>query len=154
MTASSHRWPWRLVAAVPLREWPATVAVLVVAAGVEVALRVATLPSTARLVRISLALDQAPAADTDERVPLPAWARQRLRAVHRVMRHWPFGDTCLRQALVGGQRLHRLSPCLRVGVKKEAGAVKAHAWLEIGGVSLDPTAPSAFSSLASVRALP
>jgi hypothetical protein len=58
------------------------------------------------------------------------------------MSRWPFGDTCLRHALVTGNRLAALGPELVIGVRPAAtpGGVDAHAWLRIGGVDLDPLA--------------
>lgn len=54
------------------------------------------------------------------------------------MRHWPLGDTCLRQALVSGQRIRGLNPNLHVGVAKVGSEVRAHAWLTVGDTVIDP----------------
>lgn len=81
----------------------------------------------------------------DER--LTADERRSLRAVRRVLRHWPWDDTCLRRALATGYALRHRGPSLRVGVTKTDGVVKAHAWLEIDGRTLDPDAPSTYLSL-------
>lgn len=70
---------------------------------------------------------------------LPPWARGRLDLAMWVLHRWPFGNTCLRRALVGGHQLRELRPELHVGVLKEGGLVTAHAWLVIAGRSLDPT---------------
>jgi hypothetical protein len=68
-----------------------------------------------------------------------------------VLRHWPFGDTCLRQALVGGHRLRRLNPTLHVGVAKQGGEVRAHAWLVVAGVVIDPLyAAASYQTLTAV----
>jgi hypothetical protein len=73
----------------------------------------------------------------------------------RMLRSWPFGDTCLRQALVGGQRLRRLNPLLYVGVAKLDGEIRAHAWLVVSGVVVDPMrAASSYLSLAAPTAEP
>ena len=51
---------------------------------------------------------------------------------------WRAGDTCLRRCLLLGQRLRRLDPVLRIGVRRdEPGAFQAHSWLKISGRSLD-----------------
>ncbi len=47
--------------------------------------------------------------------------------------------------------MRRLDPVLRIGVAKHEGEVKAHAWLEIGGLSLDPGSVD-FAPVESVRA--
>jgi hypothetical protein len=135
----------RLARAVPLREVPATVAAALVAAAVEIGLRTLRLPTLARLMSTPLADDGGMPSRVVERFPLPPHLIVRLRAVRRVMRHWPFGDTCLRLALVSGQRIREMRPQLRVGVAKDAAGVRAHAWLEIDGVSLDPEAPDAYA---------
>lgn len=133
------RNPLSVVRSAPVREWPAVLAAAGVAVVVEVGLRTVTLPRLARLLGTPLRLDDGvevmPATAV---VPLSPAARRRLRAGRRVLRHWPFGDTCLRRALVGGHALRRRHPALRVGVAKIDGRIQAHAWLEIDGVSLDP----------------
>ncbi|QGH68503.1 lasso peptide biosynthesis B2 protein [Pseudactinotalea sp. HY158] len=122
----------------PIREVPAVAAALLVACAVEVALHLLSLPRTARAVGAPLRQGggAAPAARGNAR--LGPRGRRRVRAVRRVMRHWPFGDTCLRHALVAGQRLRRLHPELVVGVRKTGGVVRAHAWLEFETGLYDP----------------
>jgi hypothetical protein len=71
---------------------------------------------------------------------LPLWAVRRLAVVQAVMRHWPIDGVCLRESLVAGQRLRRLDPVMKVGVKRGAAGVMAHAWLQIDGIDLDPAA--------------
>ncbi|MFC7494564.1 MULTISPECIES: lasso peptide biosynthesis B2 protein [unclassified Nocardioides] len=126
-------------------EIPSLLAALLLAVVVEVGLRVTTLPRLARLLGTRLVMDgidaDAAAGSTDRSTPpppLPPWAIKRLCAVRRVLRHWPFGDTCLRQALVGGGRLRRLDPALVVGVAKIDGEVRAHSWLLVNGAVVDP----------------
>lgn len=138
--------------AVPAREWPGVLMAAAVAVIVEIGLRTMTLPRLAKLLGVPLRLD-----DGDAVMPEPGvlrarpWVRRRLRATRRVMRHWPFGDTCLRRALVSGHRLRRLHPALRVGVAKIDGRIQAHAWLELNGVSLDPAGAAAYRTLETVR---
>ncbi|MEA2828069.1 MAG: hypothetical protein QOG43_2508 [Actinomycetota bacterium] len=124
------------------------VVALSVAAFVEIGVRTLPLPRMARLLGIRL--------DTDGTVPtgsgpieMPMWAVPRIRAVRRVSGRWPT-STCLRSSLLLGQRLRALDPCLRIGVRREAGGLKAHSWLEVGGVSLDATAKD-YSPLAAGR---
>lgn len=109
-----------------------------VAVAVEVGLRVMTLPRLASRLGIQVAdSGQAPGAGV---VVLPRWTRRRVRAAERVLARWPFGNTCLRQCLVTGQRLRRLDPVLRIGVRVENdGSLLAHSWLEVDGVSIDPS---------------
>lgn len=116
-------------------------AVVVVLAGLaEVGLRVLPLRQLARLFRVGYSTatrssDSSQAAA----LQLPSWAVTRLRQVNAVMHHWPVDGACLRHSLVAGQRLRQLSPELVIGVRRtEQGAVDAHAWLRIDGVSLDP----------------
>lgn len=127
-----------------LPELPATFAALVVACVAEVGLRVTTLPRLARFLGTPLAVAGDPEPPSTRSGPgaarLPLNARQQVRATRRVLRHWPFGDTCLRQALISGNRLRHLEPTLHVGVAKIDGEVRAHAWLMIGGGILDPLA--------------
>ncbi|NED99597.1 lasso peptide biosynthesis B2 protein [Phytoactinopolyspora halotolerans] len=149
------RSPLSLARRVPVREIPAVLAAAGAAVFVEVGLRVTTLPRLARLVGTPLRLDTdaaiaEPASATAAGLRLPPAAIRRLRAVRRVMRHWPFGDTCLRRALVSGQLLRGSHPELRVGVAKIDGKIQAHAWLEIGGTSLDPGGAAAHLPLESV----
>jgi hypothetical protein len=63
---------------------------------------------------------------------------QRLvRLVHLVARLVP-GAHCLPRALVAQLLLRRrgLDPVLRFGVRKDAGRLDAHAWLELDGAPL------------------
>jgi hypothetical protein len=132
---------------------PGLCAVVVVAVVVEVGLRTTTLPRLAGLLGAPLATD---GFDTyvapTEATPLPRWAARRVETSRRVLRHWPFGDTCLRQALVCGWLLRRLGPVLQLGVAKVDGDVRAHAWLVVGGSVIDPRrAVGSYQPLAAVR---
>ena len=126
------------------------VAVLPVAAAAELGLQLTrrglpprvrlTLPRLAGLmgVRLDLTDPTPPAAVQAE---LPPWAARRVTAVDRVLRRWPFGDTCLRRCLVLGRRLDRLQPVLRIGpLRGPSGALTGHAWLEVGGRPLGEAA--------------
>ncbi|HEY0868780.1 MAG TPA: lasso peptide biosynthesis B2 protein, partial [Acidothermaceae bacterium] len=122
------------------RELPALLAAAGVAAAVEIGLRTMKLPVLARLSGTPLRDDDGTPLREADRLGLPPRLVVRMRAVRRVMRHWPFGTSCLRLALVSGQRIRSVQPVLRVGVMKDADGVRAHAWLEVDGVSLDPEA--------------
>ncbi|MGH8890099.1 MAG: lasso peptide biosynthesis B2 protein [Acidothermaceae bacterium] len=135
----------------PLREWPAVVACAAVALVVEVGLSAVKLPALSRRLGVTLEYGEPVPPAPGTYLRLPPWALLRMRAAARVMRHWPFGDSCLRSALLTGQRLRRLQPILRVGVAKDGTVIRAHAWIEISGVSLDPSAPSVFSVLQPVQ---
>ncbi|MPV38113.1 lasso peptide biosynthesis B2 protein [Georgenia subflava] len=126
---------------IPVREYPAVAAALVVACAVEVGIRTMRLPRLARAVGAPLRQGAGDDAWSRSQPELGVHGRRQARAVRRVMRHWPFGDTCLRHALVTGHRLRRLHPELVVGVAKVDGEIKAHAWLAFDGTRLyDPLA--------------
>jgi hypothetical protein len=75
-----------------------------------------------------------------------------MEATRRVLRHWPLGDSCLRQALVCGWLVRRLRPRLQLGVAKVDGEVRAHAWILVGSAVVDPRrAVSSYQPLTSVR---
>lgn len=118
--------------------------VALVALVVEVGLRLGTLPQLTRLLGIQLINDCEPDHKQNLTVPpeLPiAWVRQKAFMVNRVLQRSPFGDTCLRRALVLGQRIRGLDPILMIGVRHDdSGTVAAHAWLVVAGVALDPLA--------------
>ncbi len=134
-------------------EVPGLMAALSVAVVVELGLRTTTLPRLARALGTPLAVDGYDAyADGADGVLLPRWAVLRMHTAQRVLRHWPFGDTCLRQALVCGWLVRRLGPALQLGVAKVEGEVRAHAWLVVNGTVVDPRrAVSSYLPLAAVR---
>jgi hypothetical protein len=108
---------------------------------IELGLRRHPLPELCRRLGIGLG-DRVPHLATGE-VPSRVWLARRVRAVRRVSRHWPFGDTCLRRCLVLGSLLRCTGPVLVLGVRRTAGAsVEAHSWLEIAGRPVDPSSSS------------
>ncbi len=116
-------------------------AALAVAFAVEVGLSISTLPRLTKLLGIRLAGDSDDEPTGQAIDVAPEWFRRRSAAAHRVLRHWPSGDTCLRRSLVLGQRIRRLDPVLVIGVRHdEHGKLAAHAWLTVGGVALDTLA--------------
>ena len=134
-------------------ELPSLCAALALAVVVEVGLRTTTLPRLARALGTPLAVDGFEAyVGPAGAVLLPDWAVLRMHSVRRVLRHWPFGDTCLRQALVCGWLLRSLGPALQLGVAKVDGEVRAHAWLVVSGTVVDPRrAVSSYQPLTAVR---
>lgn len=145
---------------IPVSEWPELFACLGIAAVVEIGLRTTTLPRLARLMGTPLSVAESDGGATEptkadeaqERFVLPESAQRQVRATLRILRHWPFRDTCLRQALISGQRMRRHGPRLHVGVAKVDGELRAHAWLVIRGGVVDPR--FAASSYQTLTALP
>lgn len=116
-----------------------TLIVMAVAAYVELRLRFGTLPALTD--RLGIRLDLHSGVIGQPGAVLPRWCVRRIVTTHRILGHWPFGDTCLRRCLVLGQRLHGLDPVLRIGVRSaDDGRLEAHSWLEIDGMVLDPSA--------------
>lgn len=124
---------------IPLRELPSTLAALLLAVPVEIGLRLTNLPRLARMMATPLMQPDARSVVTPSgSTQLPTWARERVRSTQRALKHWPFGDTCLRQALISGFLLRDLKPVLQVGVAKIDGEIRAHAWLVVNGAVVDP----------------
>jgi hypothetical protein len=138
---------------VRLSQVPTLCAALVVTGVVEVGLRTTTLARLARALGTPLAVDEFEAASAEPAAALlPHWAVLRMHTARRVLRHWPFGDTCLRQALVCGWLVRSLRPALQLGVAKVDGEVRAHAWLMVNGSVVDPRrAVSSYQPLTAVR---
>lgn len=141
----------------PVSEWGWIVVAAGTAVAIELGLRTLTLPRLSRLAGASLRTGGPTQTMASERIGIQTGAltvseRRRLRAARRVTRHWPFGDTCLRQALVSGAMIRRRHPDLVVGVAKLDGEIRAHAWLEFDGRVLDPlAAAAAYTPLSSVE---
>jgi hypothetical protein len=60
------------------------------------------------------------------------------RLVHIAARHSPLHTTCLHRSLVLWWLLHcqGIESALRIGVRKQAGQLQAHAWVECQGTPL------------------
>lgn len=113
-----------------------------VAAVVEIGLRTTRVPRLARVLRVRLATESQPGPSVGFADPeVIQTARRYARATDRVLRRWPFGDTCLRRSLVVGFLIRRFEPTLLIGVRRdEDGEIAAHAWLVVEGTTLDPGA--------------
>jgi hypothetical protein len=122
------------------------------AVAVEVGLRTLRLPTLTRWAGVPLADERAGASPSPQALDLPPDALRRLRMAARVMRYWPFDEKCLRRCLVSGRRIRSLQPTLALGVAVIDGEVKAHAWLTVDGVSLDPWGAQPFAPLVPMRA--
>jgi hypothetical protein len=136
------------------RDWLVAVSTLSAALVVEIGLRTMRLPTLARMVRVPLSAEQPSAAPTTEALDLPPGTIRRLNISARIMQRWPFDEKCLRRSLVCGSVIRASEPQLVVGVALVDGEVKAHAWLTVGGVSLDPSGSAAFLGLAPVTSPP
>lgn len=123
----------------PPRRWGDILTAVVIAIRVERLVRFAGLEKAAKSAGVTLALDgtAAPVGAAGE-LSCSARELEKLDTAWRVLRVRPFNATCLRRALVGGYFLRHRHPALRVGVRKENGAVSAHAWIEVDGIGLDP----------------
>lgn len=111
--------------------------VLALAFVAELGLRSVGAGRTARLLGVQIRSTSVP---SDSRpAHLPSWSAARMRVVRKVMQRWPVDGECLRESLVLASRLRTLSPIVRIGVTREHDLVRAHAWVEVAGRSLDPT---------------
>ncbi len=116
-------------------------AAAVAAVLVEIGLRTTTLPRLARFVGAPLLLVHSTLEESSSG-GISARAVAMVQTARAVMRRWPFGDSCLRVALVSGRLLRSHEPSLVIGVRRFEGQVAAHAWLVVDGRSLDPASAS------------
>jgi hypothetical protein len=133
MIARCRRIGYRNLATAAMLAWWAAV--------IEVGLRATTLPRVAKIVGVRIQVDGAHCGVEGSECVLrsPNELRQ-LNIAGRVLRRGPFEDSCLRRAMLAGRILRHRDHAVRIGVRKVDGAVQAHAWLELDGVSLDPDA--------------
>jgi hypothetical protein len=126
VAASWGRLTWRY------RVTTAWVTVIVVVA--ETGLKVTSVSTLARWMRVPLATDEAPppASGPDDLSDLTPGERRVYWSVHWVLTRWLYDGTCLRRALVLGWFLRAHHPRLRLGVMVDEDTV-AHAWIEVGG---------------------
>ncbi len=127
----------------------------VVLSVIEIGLRVASLPRLVRLLGITWSPHDPDAHPSVEDIAdqLGTSMGRRVRVAFAAVRRWPFGDTCLRRSLLLGHRLRHLDPVLRIGVARSEGELAAHAWLEVGGYSLDPESDR-YAAMAAPGATP
>ena len=130
------------------RRWFGVVQLAGLALLAEAGLRLLSLPRLADLMGVPLTLDRssAPIGELTE-LSITHAETELLDSAWRILRHRPFNGTCLRRALIGGHVLRHHNPRLRIGVAKSCGQIGAHAWVEIGGISLDPDAGLAYEVL-------
>lgn len=122
----------------PPSAWLDAARTVVLAGVIELALRRMSVTRLSALLRVQLLLDGNPAASgTATELRLSPRERQRLDVTWRVLRHRPFNGTCLRRALLAGRAVRHRDHTVRIGVRKIAGVVNAHAWLELDGIVLD-----------------
>jgi hypothetical protein len=107
------------------------------AVAAEVAVKLVSLPRLARFLGIALLdLDKPRAGESRRRSASgmdAATVARRARSVDRLYRAWPRKSSCLRRALVLGYRVRKANPVLAIGVANDDGAIRAHAWIEVGG---------------------
>jgi hypothetical protein len=107
---------------------------------VEIAVRTVPVARLAGWLGVELQLSAEPAPRSaglpvDGFSPGEVW---KARFARRLLAHWPFGPgPCLRESLVVGHALRRHQPAMRLGVARDGHVITAHAWLEVGGVSLE-----------------
>lgn len=119
---------------------------LAVGVFVEIGLRTTTLPRLSGMLGVPLHLGPARPGGPPLRLVSP-WRLGRIdaaryQAARRVMRLWPGGGetTCLRVALVAGFLLRRRRPTLHLGVAHVDGRTRAHAWIVVDDLVVDPLA--------------
>lgn len=120
----------------------------VLAPMVELLLRTIAIQRTANLLRIRVRLEGGPGVPDSSHAELRLTDRERraLAIAWRVLDIGPFNSTCLRRSIIGACLMRRRDHAVRIGVLRTADGFKAHAWLEIDGVSLDPDASLDFNA--------
>ena len=120
----------------PRAHLQAVVATVALAFVVEAGVRLLPLPRLARALGVPLS--SSPPMGGPRRGDLSILTpreQRRVWATDAVFRRWPFGDTCLRRALVLGRVLRHQQPVLRIGVARDQD-VLAHAWVETSLLSI------------------
>jgi hypothetical protein len=110
---------------------------------VELSVRRAPLSRTCE--RLGIELASAGPSATPRPAPRPCLSTHdvaTLEDVRRFYRWWPGAGHCLRSCLVAGHLLRYRDPVLVIGVRRADEELLAHAWLEVGGVSVDPESGS------------
>ncbi len=145
----------RSALSLPPQRWWGIARTTVLAAYVEVGLRLMSLDRLAGSLGVDLTGSarirrrETGPAEVIRPIQLTSREKDAIDTIRRVQSHRPFNGTCLRQSLLVGYALRSRKPVLSVGVTKHVGVVKAHAWIEIGGETIDdyrvsPTAWNGF----------
>ena len=117
----------------PLRDKLLLLRVLWWTALVEVGVRTVPLPKLAHRLGVRLSSDDPP-EDPHE---LTEAQQRHVLAVQQVIRRWHLAPgPCLRESLVIGHLFRDEQPVLRIGVLREDGELKAHAWLDVRGLKI------------------
>jgi hypothetical protein len=147
------RSPYARFVALPTDEQRLLLALMAALPGIALLVRARGVAGTAQL--LERASGNAPRREADA---ADTHAAQRLAELASIAgRRGVFTATCLPQALLVESILRRrgFSPELRVGVRKQADALDAHAWVELDGVALGQTelvhAPFPSRNLAGAR---
>ena len=121
--------------ALTLREKGEFLLVAAMAVLAEIAVKVFSLPRLTRSLGIALVDKGEAVVPTAQLRPhLDAMTiENRARMVDRLYRAWPRKNSCLRRALVLGYRIRAARPVLEIGVAREEGSIRAHAWIEVDG---------------------
>lgn len=61
---------------------------------------------------------------------------------------------CVRHSLILGHLLRAHGPALRIGVRRAAGSIDAHAWIEIGGAAIERRTTTAAPDFVTLRRAP
>jgi hypothetical protein len=144
-TATGGRRPTRAGTVAVIRSWwrlpprarVAVVRATILVATIEIALHRRPLDQVARRLGVPLA-GGVPEVDVPPLDPAVLSPREELSmwASRWVLEHWLFDATCLRRSLAWGWALRSREPALCVGLLDD-GKDLAHAWLHLGGASLD-----------------
>jgi hypothetical protein len=103
---------------------------------------------------------EAPSRPSADALPIERWQRARRYAfwIAVVARHHPARARCLQRSLVLQRWLRQegVPSILRIGVRKEGTALRAHAWVELDGQVVNdlPAAVAAFQPLRPAGAAP
>jgi hypothetical protein len=104
---------------------------------VEITLRWVSLPTLSKRLGVPLDSTTERSNGIQPDFTLTRWQAGQLRTLAPVAARWPFADgPCLRQSIVAGHVLRRHRPVLRLGVASPSEGLQAHAWVEVGGVSM------------------
>lgn len=138
-------------AALSLADKVDTGRLLALLAAAELSVRFMPLPGACRLFGLRLATGGSPHGGVSPSGATGSLSGRELRRVQLLRRladHWPFGTgPCLRRSLVLGRTLRRYGPELRLGAAIDGTDLRAHAWVEIDGWSVDPEAASGHVAL-------